>query len=153
MTGATAGPSDPDGTHGPPAGGGVAPGEAVRPARVLIVGDEWFVAMEIEDIVGRSGLAVAGLAVSADEAVRLAAELRPDLVVMDFRLKGERDGTDAAIEIHRRFGLRCLFVSAFSDERMKERAAAAEPAGWLSKPFSAQQLTQALQAALSGPAH
>lgn len=153
MTGAAAGPPEPDGTTGPSAGSGVGPDEAVRPARVLIVEDEWFVAMEIEHIVGHAGLAVAGHAVSADEAVRLAATLRPDLVVMDIRLKGERDGIDAALEIHRRFGLRCLFVSAFSDERMKQRAVAAEPAGWLSKPFSAQQLTQALRTALSGPAH
>lgn len=115
---------------------------------VLIVEDEWLVSMEIEGVLGDAGYDVAGTAVTADEAVRMVEMHRPDLVLMDIRLQGRRDGIQAAIEINRRFGLRCLFVSAHADVGTRERAAAANPLGWLSKPFSGPQLILALEAAL-----
>lgn len=117
-------------------------------ARVLIVEDEWLVSTDMETTLQKQGYQVVGIAASADEAVRMAEAHRPDIVLMDIRLNGRRDGVDAAIEINRRWGLRCLFVSAYTDQKMMARGKAANPFGWLSKPFSARQLVDALKAAL-----
>lgn len=146
-------PSDDDrkGHHAAP--GELATSGAPGQVRVLVVEDEWLVSMEIETILENAGFQVVGVAVSADEAVRMAETERPDLVMMDIRLKGRGDGVDAALEINRRLGLRCLFVSAYTDDRMRERAQAARPLGWLSKPFSDRQLLKTLQAALRGLKH
>jgi len=130
------------------AGGHAAEPDMTGAVRVLIVEDEWFVSTEIESMLEDAGYAVAGVAAEADEAVRKAAILQPDLIMMDIRLKGPRDGVEAALEIHRRFGLRCLFVSAYTDNGTRERVQTANPLGWLSKPFSARQMVEALEAAL-----
>jgi two-component system, response regulator PdtaR len=116
--------------------------------RVLVVEDEWLVSMEIEMVLEDAGHTVIGVAISADAAVRLAEMHRPDLVLMDIRLQGTRDGIDAAIEIHGRLGIRCLFVSAHSDPTTRERAQAASPVGWLDKPFTGTQLLLAIEAGL-----
>ncbi len=114
---------------------------------VLIVEDEWLVANEIEYELEKAGYEVVGIAISADEAVGLAGTHRPDLVLMDIRLRGGRDGIDAAIEIHCRYGLRCLFVSAHRDPATQELAAKIRPLGWVSKPFSGQQIVTAVKEA------
>jgi len=116
--------------------------------RIVIVEDDWFVSMEIEHIVETAGYDVVGVATSADEAVALATQRQPDLILMDIRLRGDSDGVEAAIEINRRHGIRCLFCSAHNDSGTIERAQAAAPAGWVSKPFSGPQLTEAIAAAL-----
>lgn len=121
-----------------------------RPPRILIVEDEWFIAIESEAVLRDSGFDVVGIAVSADEAVALAAEHEPDLILMDIRLRGARDGVDAALEIRERFDIACLFATAHSEPRVRDSAQAACPAGWLTKPFSDQQLLAAVRAALGG---
>jgi two-component system, response regulator PdtaR len=115
---------------------------------ILIVEDEWFIAVESEAILREAGFQVVGIAVSGDEAVAMAEATRPDLVLMDIRLRGERDGIEAAVEVRERFGISCLFATAHSDPAMRQKAEEAAPAGWITKPFSDQQLVQAVLAAL-----
>ena len=117
--------------------------------RVLIVEDEWFIAMESESVLRNGGYSVVGVAGTADEAVALAAQERPDIVLMDIRLRGKRDGIDAALEIRERHGIPCIFATAHTEQNMRERGAAAEPLGWLDKPFSEEQLLRALKTALA----
>jgi len=116
--------------------------------RVLIVEDEWLVSMETEAVLVDAGYQVVGTAASGDEAVHLVEIHGPDLVLMDIRLQGTRDGIDAAAEINCRFGVRSLFVSAHVDAGTQERGRATNPLGWLSKPFSGPQLLLAMQSAL-----
>jgi two-component system, response regulator PdtaR len=104
--------------------------------RILLVEDEMFVAMDIERVAERAGHQVVGFAGTAERAVALADELRPDLILMDVRLRGERDGIDAAIEIRKRFDIPCLVISAFTDAETRERAAPARVLGFISKPFN-----------------
>ena len=68
--------------------------------KVLIVEDERMIAEYFRVVVERLGYVVCGIAGTADDAVRLAAEEDPSVVFMDVRLPGERDGVDAALEIH-----------------------------------------------------
>jgi len=133
----------PDGPLESPRDAGTASAEAVT---LLIVEDDWLIAAEIEASVQAAGFRVAGTAVSADEAIALAERHRPDLVLMDIRLLGPRDGIDAAIEIRQRLDIPSLFVSAHqNDPGTGARARAARPLGWVAKPFSARQLVEAVE--------
>lgn len=113
--------------------------------RLLIVEDEIFVAMNIEAMVLAAGFDVVDMVTSVEAAIDMAEKLQPDLVLMDINLGGARDGADAALEIWRRFGIRSLFVSAFEDQATRERAAAAKPAGYVTKPFTRHELVEGIE--------
>jgi len=115
------------------------------PVRVLLVEDDYLVAMEVEHQLAQAGFEVTGVATSADEAVAMSKSQKPDLAIMDIRLIGTRDGVDAAIELARDFGIRSVFATAHSDARTRERAAVANPLGWLQKPYSANELVSLIK--------
>jgi CheY-like chemotaxis protein len=122
--------------------------------RILIVEDEYLVAMTLENDLTEAGYQIAGIASSADEASQLVHTERPTLIVMDIRLLGSRDGVDAALQIYAETGVRCIFATANADERSKQRAIPAHPLGWLQKPFHRAALLSAIENALdelSGP--
>lgn len=127
-------------------GGSAAVGQRLR---ILIVEDEYFIALELEQWMQDAGYEVAAIVASADEAVQFACELRPDAVVMDIRLIGARDGVDAAKDIFLLTGARSLFVSAEIDAQMRVRAEPSQPLGWLAKPYTREQFLQALYDALN----
>lgn len=140
--------SDPGGI--PPGAPGSRPGadgtdHVQTPARVLIVEDNWLVAVEMESSLEQAGYAVVGIAVSADEAIQACDDERPDLVLMDIRLLGPRDGVDTAIEIRERFDIGSIFVSAHSDADVRARAERARPLDWIVKPLTSGQLIRALE--------
>lgn len=120
------------------------------PARLLVVEDDWFVSMDIESALTEAGYEVVEIVRSADEAVRAAIRYRPDLVLMDIRLIGSRDGVEAAAEIRKETDIPCLFVSAHDDAATRARAAPSRPAGWLMKPFLTQHLLDAVSRAIRG---
>ncbi len=124
-------------------------GEGPIRGRVLIVEDEFFVAMDAEDSLTAAGFTVIGIAATADAAVALAEAQLPDIVLMDIRLVGPRDGIDAAAEIRERFGIPAVFATAHSDAATRRRAeAAAAPLGWLAKPYTRAEVTALLGNAL-----
>ena len=96
-----------------------------------------------------AGFEIAGVVNSADEAERVALSERPDLVVMDVRLVGKRDGIDAAIEIYRNAGIRSIFATAHADARTRNRAEAAKPLGWLAKPYGMESLAALVRDAVT----
>jgi DNA-binding NarL/FixJ family response regulator len=110
--------------------------------RVLIVEDEFLVASEIEEALIAGGLHVVGVAATADEAIGLAKIHRPCLAIMDIRLAGKRDGIDAALQLFREHGLRCIFATAHVDEEARRRAAPAMPLAWVQKPYSTSSLLE-----------
>jgi DNA-binding NarL/FixJ family response regulator len=114
------------------------------PLRVVIVEDEPFVRLDIELALQNAGHHVVGATDTADGAVELASQQRPDVMIMDVRLLGARDGIDAAIEIWQRLGIRSVFASANLDTSLRERAAAAHPFGFVDKPFMTSALVDAL---------
>lgn len=119
-----------------------------RPAAILIVEDDWFIASDIHNLVTAAGYHVIEIATTADEAVAAAVAGRPDLVLMDIRLVGPKDGIDAALAIRERVDIPCLMVSAHQHAQLQARAAPARPRGWLMKPFSDRQLLAAIDSAL-----
>jgi DNA-binding NarL/FixJ family response regulator len=116
--------------------------------KVLIVEDEYLLALQCEMSLSDAGFEVVGIVSSADEAVKVAKVRQPELIIMDIRLAGTRDGVDAAVEIRKALGIRCLFASAHSDSATMRRAEAAEPLGWLAKPYTPDELVRRAAEAL-----
>lgn len=108
--------------------------------RVLIVEDEFLIAEGLRIQLQGMGLEVCGVADTAEEAVALAREHDPRLVLMDMRLRGDLDGVDAAIAIHEQVGARVIFVTGSREPATIERIATDHPAATLFKPVSSQQL-------------
>ena len=119
-----------------------------EPHRILIVEDDYLVAMEAEAAVVEAGFDAAGIANSAEEAVKLAKSERPTLIVMDIRLIGKRDGIDAALDIFREIGVRCIFATAHHTVATRTRAAPTAPLGWLPKPYSMEDLIDTIRSAV-----
>jgi two-component system, response regulator PdtaR len=118
-------------------------------ARVLVVEDDFLIALQIEEVLTAGGLQVVGTASTADEAVQLAARERPALAVMDVRLAGGQDGIDAAAELFRRFNVRSIFATANDDPKTRARAVPYAPLGWLTKPYTMTTLLVAMAAAFA----
>jgi CheY-like chemotaxis protein len=112
--------------------------------RIMVVEDDVFIRLDLMTHLRAGGHTVVGSAASAAEAVRVAERERPQLVLMDVRLGGDKDGIDAATEIWRRFAIRSLFVSANLDANARAKAAAANPVGYLEKPFTPHRLLAAV---------
>jgi two-component system, response regulator PdtaR len=129
--------------HPEPAGGGQS-APMTRKLRALIVEDEFIIALEIEMMLAELGIEVVGSANTAERALQLAADMRPDFVTMDIKLASERDGISVATEIFDTHGIRSIFVSAYKDSELFERAQAAKPLGWVRKPVSLGALRAAL---------
>jgi two-component system, response regulator PdtaR len=130
------------------------PGSSRRPSastlqKILIVDDELWAALDMEWVVQTLGHEVVGPATTAEKAIELAGRARPNLVLMDIRLADNSDGVAAAIEIRQRFDIPSLFVSAHGDPISRNRAAAAQPLGFIEKPFSPESLSRAIEAALN----
>jgi PAS domain S-box-containing protein len=120
----------------------------VIPARILILEDDRVVARDIQRQLTRIGHEVLGMAVRGEDAVALALEMRPDLVLMDIRLGGEVDGVEAASQIRRQCQSPVVFLTAYSDDDTLRRASEAEPFGYLLKPFEDSQLRTVIEMAL-----
>jgi DNA-binding NarL/FixJ family response regulator len=117
--------------------------------RVLVVEDDFLVAMQMESALTEAGFEVAGLAASGEEAIELALTERPRLAVMDVRLAGDRDGIDTALQLFAEQGIRCIFATAHHDEHARRRAAPAVPLGWLHKPYTMTSLVDLVRSALA----
>jgi len=68
---------------------------------------------------------------------------------MDVRLASARDGIDTAIELFRDHNIRCIFVTAHADPASRRRAAAAEPLGWVQKPYTTDSLIEMIKVVLN----
>jgi CheY-like chemotaxis protein len=112
--------------------------------RILIVEDELFIALDTEEQAKALGHIVVGTAVSADEAIQMAGEEKPDVILMDIRLAGAKDGIAAAREIHSRYGIQSIFVTANTDPSTLVQAKAVEPVGVLEKPLTQERLRATL---------
>ena len=118
---------------------------------VLVVEDEFFIAevfrLQIEDM----GLTVCGVAATADQAIALAQQHRPAVVLMDMRLRGERDGVDAALVIHETVGSKVIFITGSREPETISRINLDHPYAVLFKPLAEGQLRDIVTEAL-GPA-
>jgi len=117
-------------------------------AKIMIVEDEWTVAEEIKMVLQSFEYTVTSMSSSGEEAVENAEKDKPDLVLMDIVLEGEMDGIQAANEIRSRFNIPVIFLTAYTDEKILERASITEPFGYIVKPFLNEDLKIAIEIAM-----
>jgi PAS domain S-box-containing protein len=117
-------------------------------AEILIVEDEAIIARDIERHLTGLGYQVVSTAASGEDAIREAGEKRPDLVLMDIRIRGDIDGVEAAEQVRARFDIPVVYLTAHADEATLERAKVTEPFGYLLKPFEKRELRSAIELAL-----
>ena len=115
---------------------------------ILIVEDEVIVAADLANKVSRMGYQVIGSTTLGEEAIDLAREGRPDLVLMDICLAGAMDGVTAAELIRREYDLPVIFLTAHSDHPTLQRAKLSEPFGYILKPFKKLELENNIEMAL-----
>ena len=120
--------------------------EAIRPS-VVVAEDEAIIRLDIVETLTESGFDVIGQAGDGAEAVRLALELKPNLVLMDIKMPGT-DGLQAA-EILSEHKVPVVLLTAFSSPELVERASEAGVFSYVVKPFNPSNLIPALRIALS----
>lgn len=116
--------------------------------RIMIVEDERIVAKDIQNMLKRIGYEVPVAVASGEEAVQKAAEIQPDLVLMDIMLKGQIDGVEAAEQIRATHQIPVIYITAYADKNTLQRAKVTEPYGYILKPFQERELNTAIEIAL-----
>lgn len=122
--------------------------EQRQTVRILIVEDESIIARDIQDCLENLGYSVLDIASSGEEAIAKAAELYPDIVLMDIRLRGEMDGIQAAEQIWQQLQIPVIYSTGFSDRSTVERAKLTRPFGYILKPVEERELYVAVETAL-----
>ena len=125
-----------------------APSSPLKKLRILVVEDEMIVARDIQLQLEELGYEPVGHATRGEEAVVLAGELWPDLVLMDIQLAGELTGIEAAQAIRTHFALPIIFLTAFASDDTIGQAKLAEPFGYILKPFSERELSTVIEIAV-----
>lgn len=110
--------------------------------------DEAIVSMAIRRSLEKLGYEVVGETGTGQGAIDLAKKTVPDLILMDIRLKGEMDGTQAAAKIRERRSIPVVFLTAYSDDETLDRAASTTPYGYVLKPYQDRELRAAVEIAL-----
>ncbi len=116
--------------------------------RVLIAEDEAIIRMDLREMLEEEGHEVVGEARDGAEAIRLARELRPDVVFMDIKMPGT-DGLEAARALCDARVAPVVMVTAFSQASYVEEACAAGAMGYLVKPFAKHDVLPAMQIAVA----
>src|SRR5262245_17492773 len=117
-------------------------------ATILVVEDERIVAKDLQRSLEKLGYRVPVAAASADEAIRYASEHAPDLVIMDIRIKGGRDGIDTAEVLRSRFDVPVIYLTAYADATTLARAKRTAPYAYLLKPVRMDELRSAVELAI-----
>ena len=117
-------------------------------AKILIVEDESVTALGIKHKLERLGYTVIGTESSGEGAIKKSMQLSPNLILMDIVLKGDMDGIQAADKINQTLNIPIIYLTAYSDDELLERAKKTHPYGFIIKPFSDAELLDAVQTAL-----
>jgi len=118
-------------------------------SKVLIVEDEVIVAMSIERTLSTFGYDVVGLSTTPGDAIRIAGELLPDLVLMDINLESDIDGIDAAEKIAQMSDIPVVYLTSYTNEETLRRAIGTNPYGYLTKPVRPKELYTTIETVLN----
>lgn len=117
--------------------------------KVLIVDDEAIICMQLEERLSSLGYEIVGSAFTGPDGVEMAREKRPDIVLMDILMQGEMAGIPAAAEIQNQLNIPIIFITAYTEDLIINRARSVSPYGYLVKPFTENAVKAAIEVALS----
>ncbi|MDN3669009.1 response regulator [Echinicola jeungdonensis] len=112
----------------------------MKEERILIVEDDPDIAENIEEILELLGYVNIDIANSANQAIKVIKKYRPDLVFMDIKLKGDKDGIELGEIIQQMVDAPIVYVTSYSDPTIIERAKRIHPAGFIVKPFNTNDI-------------
>lgn len=118
-------------------------------ANILVVEDQRSIAGAMRMRLRGLGYGVLDIARTGDEAVAMATRLRPDLILMDVRLGEGIDGIEAARRIRAEIDIPVIYVTAYADRELLERALDTHPAGFINKPYTTKDLLTTINLALA----
>ena len=118
-------------------------------AKILIVEDECTIAKCLKIMLAQVGYCIVDIVASGEEAVAIALQTRPDLVLMDIKLSGKIDGITAFKQIRKSADIPVVFVTAYADKVFIDRAMLMNPSGYVVKPFKSATLLHAVETALA----
>lgn len=117
-------------------------------ARILVVEDEAIVAMETAKSLQNLGYEVIATVNSGDDAIKIAEDENPDIILMDIRIQGDKDGIETADIIRHQYGIPVIYTTAYSDDERIERAKQTIPFGYIIKPTQERDLKVTLEMAM-----
>ncbi|RZS95129.1 LytR/AlgR family response regulator transcription factor [Cecembia calidifontis] len=112
----------------------------MKEERILIVEDDVNIAENIEEILELLGYVNIDIANSANQAIKIIKKYKPDLVFMDIKLKGDKDGIELGEIIKQMIEVPLVYVTSYSDPTIIERAKRINPAGFIVKPFNTNDI-------------
>jgi CheY-like chemotaxis protein len=115
-------------------------------AQILIIEDEPLISMDLESLVENLGHTVTGIARTYDEAIRMAQQVKPNLILADIQLADGSSGLDAASEIAAEIRVPVVFITAYPEKFLCSEVAG--PALLLAKPFQVDQVRKTIDQAL-----
>ncbi|MGA7721869.1 MAG: response regulator [Ignavibacteriaceae bacterium] len=117
-------------------------------ASILIVEDNKIVILELKEMLESMEYHVIETASSGEDAIAKAESVKPDLIIMDIRLKGDMDGIETSASIRKNMDVPIIFLTAHTDENTVQRAKYIEPFGYIIKPFEERELKTTIEMAL-----
>ncbi len=116
--------------------------------KIMVVEDEAVIALRLQERLTTIGYEVIDITHSGDEAVEKARSLLPDLMLLDIMISGKLDGITVAKIVKAELDIPVIFLTAYSEDKIIERAKQAEPYGYIVKPFQDRELKAAIEVAL-----
>ena len=116
--------------------------------RILIVEDENIVAKDIENILKNLGYIPVEIAHTGKRAIEIVEAKKPDLVLMDIKLKGSITGIEAAEIIREKHRIPVIFLTAYADDDTLKKAKITQPYGYILKPFHEKDIQTAIEMAI-----
>jgi len=116
--------------------------------KILIVDDEATITTHLEERLSVMGYDIAGTASSGSEAIEISRKVKPDIILMDIVMPGKIDGIEAARRIREDQDIPVVFLTAYEDEKLINRAKDVNPLGYLVKPYHESTLKATLEIAL-----
>ncbi len=120
-----------------------------RKIHILVVEDETIIALDIEQTLEEFGYVVDELASNVEDAMYYIQKYKPDLVLMDIKLKGESDGISIVEEIQDKYDIPVIYLTSHSDKDTLLRAQKTKPYGYITKPMDERQLNSSIMMALA----
>jgi PAS domain S-box-containing protein len=118
--------------------------------KILIVEDEGTFAQDLVNRLKKFGSNVLAVTTSGEDAIHMASEVQPDLVVMDFRLQGDIEGVKTARVIRQRFNVPIIYLTSNTDDSTLERVCMSQLLGYILNPFQENELDGAIELPLNG---
>ena len=120
----------------------------MQPKKILIVEDEGVVALSLQAVLNKMGYMVVGIAITGNEAIRMATDLHPDVILMDIHIKGDKDGIQTTEKINEFSDVPVIYLTAYADDETVNRALKTRSHSYLVKPYNPRELYSNIEFAI-----